>query len=726
MKVWSSDTLRATTVEARTLPVRSLLSERALRLMAVGAIVALAVVLRFANLAALGYVNHYYTAAVASMLQSWHNFFFAAAEPGASVTVDKPPLGLWVQAISAFVFGVNTWGVLLPELVAGVLSVVVLYHLVQRSFGTMAGLLAALALAITPVVVATDRNNTMDSLLILTLLLAAWAFIKATETGRLRFLLVGASLVGVGFNIKMLQAYLPLPAFLALYFLGARVGLARKVGHLALAVALLLVISLSWVTIVDLIPANERPYVGSSGDNSELSLVVGYNGLQRLTGMQGGGGMRRGNARSWQPGSLGASGPGQAWPGGYGSFVARRSGDYGGFPQGGPALSGGLPQAGPGGPGQSGAGAAGTRPLGNPGGGDGFGGRGGFMGTGRAGPLRLFTAPLSKEASWLLPFALFSALLVALATRLRWPVAAGHQAVVLWGGWLLTAGVFFSVAGFFHEYYLAMLAAPVAALFAIGVAELWRLHQRRWWLAVLLLVVAAAGTLTLQVATARAFLSSISWLPLLAGLLALGAVLLVVARRQWKTVALGGLACVVAAVLVTPGIWSWLTMLNSSENQSLPAAYDGAASGPANRGGLQVNQELLDYLQANTEGMKYLMAVPSAMQGADYVIATGRPVFYLGGFMGSDEVATSEDLAGLVANGELRYTYWGGDGGGPGGAQGDISEWLGSSCVAVEGFQTETRNSGAPDGTRAQSGRGGAGGFGDMAVELYDCAAQTR
>jgi len=135
--------------------------------------VILAAVLRFANLAALGYANHYYTAGVASMLQSWHNFFFVAAEPGGSVSIDKPPVGLWLQAISAYVFGVNGFGVLLPQILAGILSVIVLYHLVRRWFGTGAGLLAALALAITPVVVATDRNNTMDSPLILTLLLAA-------------------------------------------------------------------------------------------------------------------------------------------------------------------------------------------------------------------------------------------------------------------------------------------------------------------------------------------------------------------------------------------------------------------------------------------------------------------------------------------------------------------------------------------------------------------------
>lgn len=182
--------------------IRRLSRAGAFELLALLAIVGLAAVLRFANLGALGEANHYYTAAVASMLKSWHNFFFVAAEPGGSVTVDKPPVGLWLQAVSAYFLGVNGLGVLLPQLLAGIASVILIYHLVRRSFGAVAGLAAGLVMAITPIVVATDRNNTIDSTLILTLLLAAWGFIKATETGRLRYLALGAALVGIGFNCR--------------------------------------------------------------------------------------------------------------------------------------------------------------------------------------------------------------------------------------------------------------------------------------------------------------------------------------------------------------------------------------------------------------------------------------------------------------------------------------------------------------------------------------------
>jgi 4-amino-4-deoxy-L-arabinose transferase-like glycosyltransferase len=665
--------------------------ETVLNWIGLAAIVALAAVLRFSNLGALGYANHYYTAGITSMLQSWRNFFFVAAEPGGAVSIDKPPVGLWLQAISAYFLGVNGFAMLLPELLAGLASVVVLYHLVRRSFGTGAGLLAALALAITPIVIATDRNNTIDSTLIFTLLLAAWAFIKATESGKLRYLLLGAVLVGIGFNIKMLQAYLPLPAFYALYFLGSSESLRRKIVNLTLATALLAAVSFAWVVAVELTPADQRPYVGSSSDNSILSLIFGYNGLQRLTGM-GGGGPRAGG----QPGGgqfTGPDGNGQFPPPNFGG------GGNGQFPPGGARGFGSL-------------------------------GRGGFPGTGQPGLFRLFVAPLSKEVSWLLPFGLFSAGLLLFGTRWRWPLVKEHQALVLWGGWLVTGGVFFSIAGFFHEYYLSMLAAPLAALVGLGTLGLWRMRERRPWLAVGLLLLAAGATLAFQVVTATSFTSAAWWLPMTIVLFVSGAALLVAsAGWQVRYAFVAGFACVMTALLLTPGIWSGLTMLNSSNNQSLPAAYSGQASGPTNSGGLHVNQALLDYLTVNTQSIEYLMAVPSSMQGADYVIATGRPVLYLGGFSGQDQVVTADDLAQMVANGKLRFIYWnasGGNGfGGQRGARSDISAWVTSACTPVQGYDMATISAGAPDGTQGGLSNGGIpfGGDRQTQMTLYACGA---
>jgi len=188
--------------------------------------------------------------------------------------------------------------------------------------------------------------------------------------------------------------------------------------------------------------------------------------------------------------------------------------------------------------------------------------------------------------------------------------------------------------------------------------------------------------------------------------------------------AIFGFAFVVISMLVTPGIWSALTNFNASSNQSLPAAYSGGSSGPVNRGGLQINQALLSYLEQNTQGTKYLMAVPSSMQGADYVLATGRPVLYLGGFNGQDAVVSAGDLSNMVKKGELRFIYWGGGGGGPNGGRSDISSWVTSSCKTIQGFETTTQNVGAPDGTRAgavSQQNFGPGPGGDVQMTLYDC-----
>ncbi len=172
---------------------------------------------------------------------------------------------------------------LAPEALAGVLSVALLYKLIARPFGPVAGLAAALVLAVTPITSVTDRNNTIDSLLILTLLLGAWAASRAAETGRLRWLLLGAVLVGMGFNIKMMQAYLVIPAFALAYGLGAPIAKRARLGGLALSCLVGLVVSLSWAVWVDLTPVADRPYVSDSGTNSALSLALGYNGLGRVT-----------------------------------------------------------------------------------------------------------------------------------------------------------------------------------------------------------------------------------------------------------------------------------------------------------------------------------------------------------------------------------------------------------------------------------------------------------
>ena len=718
-------------VQSITVKLKNGISDRFfwLRLFGLFLLFGVAAGLRFYQLDSLGYANHYYAAAVVSMRQSWHNFFFAAAEPGGAVSVDKPPVGLWLQTISASIFGINSLGLLLPQILSGLGSIFVLFHLVRRRFGYAAGWIAGAVLAVLPVAIATDRNNTIDSILMFTLLLATWAFIKAAEENSLRWLLAGGVLVGIGFNIKMLEAYLPVPAFFAFYFLAAREGIWRKIGKLAATFLLMAVVSLSWAVVVDITPMNARPYVGSSSDNSEMTLIFGYNGVQRLLGMARGGLGRDGTSRGGFAGGnppAGASGSttqnspsGQFNPGNGANPPAGGS-----FPGGGPA---GMP----GGMGNPGGGYGGSAPAfngieGNAGrttrngdnrtfmGGGPQGGGGGQFNTGQAGPLRLFKAPLDREASWLLPMALAGLVLLLIRDRFSWPLSKEHGQAVLWGVWLITVGIFFSVAQFFHEYYLVTMGASLAALVGIAFAEFWRLFEEKRWLGAVLFSLTALVTVWFELRIDGESIQTIPWQPYTWFAVILGIILLVsqAALPKMNMLAKIGSGWMVAAMLITPTLWSAYTAMYQGNNASLPAAYSGGADNHGSRNTLSVDQNLVDFLQKNTVGVRYLMAVPSSMQGADYILATGRPVLYLGGFMGSDQVLTTDGLQELVNNRELRYIYNGGQGGG--GMQSGISNWVSEHCTLVEGYNTLTQNTGAPDGT-------GTPRPGGQNISLYDC-----
>src|SRR5215470_14236729 len=174
-------------------------------------VLATAAALRLWRLSQNGFGNEYYTASVRSMSLSWHNFLYTAFDPAGFISVDKPPVALWIQVASVKLFGFHPLSVLVPQAIEGVAAVALLYHLVQRRFGAAAGLLAALFLALTPVSVAIDRSSNTDSCLVLVLLLAAWALTLAVERGSWRLLALAMGLVGLGFNVKMLAAFVVLP-----------------------------------------------------------------------------------------------------------------------------------------------------------------------------------------------------------------------------------------------------------------------------------------------------------------------------------------------------------------------------------------------------------------------------------------------------------------------------------------------------------------------------------
>ena len=224
----------------------------------------------------------FYGAAARSMSTSWHDFFFGAFDPAGTVSVDKLPGALWPQALSLRVFGFHTWAIVLPQVIEGALTILVLYRAVRRLAGPVAGIVAAAVVAASPVTVALNRGNVADSLLILLLVLAADAATAAAVSGRLRSLLLAGVWVGLAFQAKMTVAWLVLPALATVYLLAAPPRLRTRLGHVALAGVVTAVVSISWMAVVSVVPAHDRPYVDGTQNNSVFSQTFDYNGIARL------------------------------------------------------------------------------------------------------------------------------------------------------------------------------------------------------------------------------------------------------------------------------------------------------------------------------------------------------------------------------------------------------------------------------------------------------------
>jgi 4-amino-4-deoxy-L-arabinose transferase-like glycosyltransferase len=240
------------------------------------------------NLSGVGMSNTFYAAAVKSGTVSWKAFLFGSLDPGSFITVDKPPAALWVQELSGRVFGFSSWSMLLPEALAGVACVMIVYRLVRRWVGEGAAVLAALALAVTPIATEMFRDNNPDAFLTFLLVAAAWALWSALETAKTSRLVLCASLVGFAFLTKTLEAFIVLPAFGLVYLVCAKPRLPRRLAQLGWSALALVISSGWWVAMVELWPAASRPYIGGSTDNSELNLIFGYNGFSRIFGSGGG------------------------------------------------------------------------------------------------------------------------------------------------------------------------------------------------------------------------------------------------------------------------------------------------------------------------------------------------------------------------------------------------------------------------------------------------------
>jgi 4-amino-4-deoxy-L-arabinose transferase-like glycosyltransferase len=264
----------------------------------------LAAALNLWSLSKNGWANDYYSAAVRSMSSSWHNFLFASADPSGVMTVDKPPLALWVQALSVRAFGYSSLSMLVPQALMGVASVALVYDLVRRCFGRVGGFVAGLALALTPITVAISRHNNPDALLVLCCVAALWCAVRALQDGRTRWLVLAGVCVGLGFETKMLVALVVVPGIALAYFVVAPRGRLRALRQLLAGGVAMVLVGGAWPVLVALTPAADRPWISGTSDNSILSLIFEYNGLGRVDGQAGGPGGMGGNMFGGEPGPL--------------------------------------------------------------------------------------------------------------------------------------------------------------------------------------------------------------------------------------------------------------------------------------------------------------------------------------------------------------------------------------------------------------------------------------
>jgi 4-amino-4-deoxy-L-arabinose transferase-like glycosyltransferase len=696
-----------------------------------------------------GWGNTFYSAAVKSMSASVQNFLFGSFDPVGVVTVDKPPMGLWPQVFGTWIFGVHGWVVLLPQVIEGVAAVFLLHRTVRRWAGEPVALLAALVLALTPITVAINADNNPDTMLVLLLVAAAYAFTRSVEAGAkpasaTRWLLLAGFFIGCGFVTKMMQAWIVVPVFALAYLVGSQASWRRRALDLLGAAVSVAVSSLWWVALVDLWPGR-KPYIGGSTDGSAWNLVIGYNGLGRILGEN------------------------------VGRQIASGSGGSAGF-------------NGPGGPG------------GGP-----FGG-----GTGIT---RMFDDQVGGQISWLLPLSLLVLVVVAVAGVRRrlagLPARPERRAGWwLWGGWLLlTAAVFSFAQGIFHPYYTTMLAPAVAALSAAGLAELWRYYRQPAGSTWLLL----PGTVILTAVWAWIVVSRDTswngWVRYAVAVVALLAVVLLVGIRlaSGQGAGLRRLAAVsvVVAVLLAPGAWSAATAFAASGSPMggvTPAAgppmsmfgrggVGGLRSGqPGRNGGMpgtaggqggmpnagqfaeladelakgevptqlrgmqrgeitDQQRKILSYAEHHAAGARITLAVEGGANAASgFILGSNDTVIGMGGFMGSDPAPTVDQLATWVQHGELRFVLAGGgrDGGGPPGAGGNTAgtpqgsgsasgpaggsdtlgvaaqrdQWVRQHCIAVD-----PRAYGGTAPSSQQTHGGGMPSFFGGVQQLYECRA---
>jgi 4-amino-4-deoxy-L-arabinose transferase-like glycosyltransferase len=578
---------------------------------ALGCILAGSAALNIHKLAQNDYGNTFYSAAVKSMLHSLHNFLYVSFDPGGLVMIDKPPLAVWLQVVSAKLFGFSPLSLLLPEALVSTIAVAALYRVIAPRLGAQAGLVSALALAVFPSFVAVSRDNGVDPLLILLLILACGAALSAIESGRWRSLLCCAVLVGLAFNTKTLAAYLILPGIACAYLVCAPGPAVGRTIKLLAAGVLIAVVSFSWIAFVELTPASQRPFVGSSTNNTEIGLTFDYNGFGRVEGEIGG----PGNV----PVVAGAGSPGTPRPAPHVAPAPHKVSPY--LPNG--RLASPLFFAEP------------------------------------TGPLRLFQSGLADQGAWLLPFALIGLLAHAVLTFADERARRSRRlaTLIVFGGWLIVEAVILSFSkGIVHPYYVSAMGPGAAVMVGAGATAFIRLAHTRHR-ALVLLPCAVAATVVAQIVILHEQ-HYMGWLvPVLIGGTLLG-VSAMLARRPAGV----GMALTLGVLLIAPTVYAASTWLGPVEG-TFPAAgpHEAIALGQldSTRTELSVDRRLIRYVTTHHPARRWTVLADAAPTAAPLILL-GVRAGAMGGYGGTDPALGGPQLGRLVAHGEARYVLLGG------------------------------------------------------------------
>jgi 4-amino-4-deoxy-L-arabinose transferase-like glycosyltransferase len=571
---------------------------------ALAAIAAGAALLRFAH---LGQVpgDPFYDGAVRSMGLSWHNFYFGAVEPSGAVAIDKPPVDLWLQVASVKLLGFGSAALKTPEALAGTLAVVLLYLAIRPVFGVRAGLAAALALAVMPIEVITARSDTMDGVMMALTVLALVLLMRAARNGRTVWLLGAAAVLGIAFDVKLLESVIALPALALIAWLGLPGGRRRRAAQLGLAGVVYVVVAMAWLTGTLLYPAHDRPWAYGSTNGSAWNSAFVFNGVDRLEGKA-----LEGTQSVYRPGHR--------------------------YPEATQAERDAIPILPP----------SPTRLL------------------DRIGPLSGERLGLEALAGLLLGGAALAVLLGRRRQRRRGGSPASDDAggahdppgahldrrgppeerlrVALLAGlmlWLLSGIVLFSDMARLHPRYTEAFTPAIAGTLGIGVA--WaterRCRARLAALSVTLLAVAVYAERLLFGAT------PVWWITALAGLGALALAFSGLPRRDTARAGLTALTCL--SLLAIP-LWASLRAVRENVSDTTPI-------GVLHRGELA---PLSNYLRAHQDGAYYEAAFDSGTKMGELVERDARPILVLTTLEGR-VFTTAPQLRAQVAAGRVRYAF---------------------------------------------------------------------